>query len=162
VTVAPQRQPQHSDTSQPSVELLAPFAVESWCTKADSSGSMDALLLAFQLQGRLVGLLSAQGCAFELTATEALALVVVGREPTPVSHIARAVGIRPNGASVLVDRLKERRLVRRQRSRRDNRVVRVDVTDAGRATVLANRVADPQHPRSDPWGRKSARRSSHR
>lgn len=101
-------------------------------TVAPPGAGLEALMLTFQLQGRLVGLLSAEGRPHGLNATEVLALVVLAQEATPVSGIARAVGVRPNGASVLVDRLKERRLVRRQRSRRDSRVVTVDLTDVGR------------------------------
>jgi len=145
VTMAPQREPQEFEMPKPSVEILAPLAEPTWSpAEAQIATALEALLLTFQLQGRLAAMLSAEGRAFELTGSEALTLVVVGRAATPVSGIARAVGIRPNGASVLVDRLKERHLVRRQRSRRDNRVVNVDLTDAGRelANVLADRVAD--------------------
>jgi DNA-binding MarR family transcriptional regulator len=105
---------------------------------------LDTLLLTFQAQGRLSNLLAAESRAFNLTPSEALALITLARDSSPVSGIARAVGIRPNGASVLVDRLKERKLVRRQRSRRDNRVVTVDLTDAGReiADALAKKATD--------------------
>jgi DNA-binding MarR family transcriptional regulator len=96
------------------------------------------------VQGQLASLVASESRAFNLTPTEALALITLARDSSPVSGIARAVGIRPNGASVLVDRLRERRLVRRQRSRRDNRVVTVDLTDAGRelATTLTAKAAD--------------------
>ncbi len=105
---------------------------------------LDVLLLVFQVQGRLASLLATESRPFHLTPTEALALITLARDSSPVSGIARAVGIRPNGASVLVDRLRQRRLVRRQRSRRDNRVVTVDLTDAGRelAETLTAKAAD--------------------
>ena len=105
---------------------------------------LDVLLLVFRVQGQLATLLAAESRPFHLTPTEALALITLARDSSPVSGIARAVGIRPNGASVLVDRLRERRLVRRQRSRRDNRVVTVDLTDAGRelAQTLTVKAAD--------------------
>ena len=105
---------------------------------------LDVLLLVFRVQGRLATLLATESRPFHLTPTEALALITLARDSSPVSGIARAVGIRPNGASVLVDRLRERRLVRRQRSRRDNRVVTVDLTDAGRelAETLTEKAAD--------------------
>ena len=104
---------------------------------------VNTLLLTFQAQGRLSNLLAAESRAFDLTPSEALALITLARDSSPVSGIARAVGIRPNGASVLVDRLKERKLVRRTRSRRDNRVVTVDLTDAGReiAEALTKKAA---------------------
>ncbi|MBI5284215.1 MAG: winged helix-turn-helix transcriptional regulator, partial [Chloroflexi bacterium] len=82
-------------------------------------------------------LVGAESRTLGLTPSEALALVALSRDSLPVSGIARAVGIRPNGASVLVDRLRERRLVRRQRSRRDNRVVTVDLSDEGRELTAA-------------------------
>lgn len=66
------------------------------------------------------------------------------REGTaPISRLARTVGIRPNGASVLVERLHARGLVTRTRSTADNRVVRVDLTIEGRdlAGQLASRVS---------------------
>jgi DNA-binding MarR family transcriptional regulator len=109
-----------------------------------ASVPLDVLLLVFQVQGRLASLVAAESRAFNLTATEALALITLARDSSPVSGIARAVGIRPNGASVLVDRLRERRLVRRQRSRRDNRVVTVDLTETGRelAEMLTAKAAD--------------------
>jgi DNA-binding MarR family transcriptional regulator len=109
-----------------------------------ASTPLDVLLLIFRVQGQLASLVASESRAFNLTPTEALALITLARDSSPVSGIARAVGIRPNGASVLVDRLRERRLVRRQRSRRDNRVVTVDLTDAGRelATTLTAKAAD--------------------
>lgn len=111
---------------------------------ASASAPLDVLLLVFQVQGRLASLIATESCAFNLTPTEALALITLARDSSPVSGIARAVGIRPNGASVLVNRLRERRLVRRQRSRRDNRVVTVNLTDQGRelADVLTLKAAD--------------------
>jgi DNA-binding MarR family transcriptional regulator len=111
---------------------------------AQGSVPLDVLLLIFQVQGRLSSLIATESRVFNLTPTEALALITLGRDSSPVSGIARAVGIRPNGASVLVDRLRERRLVRRQRSRRDNRVVTVDLTDTGRelAETLTSKAAD--------------------
>ena len=99
---------------------------------AGHTDALDVLLRVFEAQGRLASMVGAESRAFDLTPSEALALIALTRDSLPVSGIARAVGIRPNGASVLVDRLRERRLVRRQRSRRDNRVVTVDLSDEGR------------------------------
>lgn len=102
------------------------------------------LLLMFHLQGRLSNLLSAESREYDIGPSEAIALVALLDTPTPISGVARAAGIRPNGASVLVDRLLARQLVRRQRSRRDNRVVTVELTDAGRelAVTITNRITD--------------------
>ena len=96
-----------------------------------SARGMDVLLLAFQIHGRLTALLAPECRPLGVTPNEALALMALAREPLPVSGIGRIVGIRPNGASVLVDRLDGRGLVRRTRSRRDNRVVSVELTEAG-------------------------------
>jgi len=99
--------------------------------------ALDVLLRVFEAQGQLAALVGAESRVFSLTPSEALALIALTRDSLPVSGIARAVGIRPNGASVLVDRLRERRLVRRQRSRRDNRVVTVDLSDEGRELTVS-------------------------
>lgn len=99
---------------------------------AARSEALDVLLRIFEAQGKLASRVGVESRMFGLTPSEALALIALTRESLPVSGIARAVGIRPNGASVLVDRLRERHLVRRQRSRRDNRVVTVDLSDEGR------------------------------
>jgi DNA-binding MarR family transcriptional regulator len=93
---------------------------------------LDALLRVAEVHGRFASLVGAESRAFNRTPSEALALIALARGSLAVSGIARVVGIRPNGASVLVDRLRARRLVRRQRSRRDNRVVTVELTDEGR------------------------------
>ena len=102
------------------------------------------LLLMFHVQGRLSNLLGAESREYDIGSSEAIALVALLDTPTPISGVARAAGIRPNGASVLVDRLLARQLVRRQRSRRDNRVVTVELTDAGRelAVTITNRITD--------------------
>ncbi|TAK65798.1 MAG: MarR family transcriptional regulator [Dehalococcoidia bacterium] len=104
---------------------------------AGRTGALDVLLRVFEVQGKLASLVGVESRTFGLTPSEALALIALTRQSLPVSGIARAVGIRPNGASVLVDRLRERRLVRRQRSRRDNRVVTVDLSDEGRELTAA-------------------------
>ena len=106
-------------------------------TFAERAEGLDVLLRVFEAQGALGSLVAAESRVFGLAPSEALALFALTRDSLPVSGIARAVGIRPNGASVLVDRLRERRLVRRQRSRRDNRVVTVDLSDEGRELTAA-------------------------
>ncbi len=116
-------------TAQPE-HLLATSRLAA--VPAALTDAMEVLLRVFEAQGRLASLVGVESRTFGLTPSEALALIALTRDSLPVSGIARAVGIRPNGASVLVDRLRERRLVRRQRSRRDSRVVTVDLTDEGR------------------------------
>jgi DNA-binding MarR family transcriptional regulator len=109
-----------------------------------SARGMDVLLLAFQIHGRLIALLAPECRPLGVTPNEALALIALAREPLPVSGIGRVVGIRPNGASVLVDRLDARGLVRRTRSPRDNRVVSVALTEAGvaLAATLVEKASD--------------------
>jgi DNA-binding MarR family transcriptional regulator len=122
-------------TTQPG-QWLDPALASLAETRVDP---LDVLLRVSEVQGRFTLLVGAESRGFDLTPSEALALIALARGSLPVSGIARAVGIRPNGASVLVDRLRARRLVRRQRSRRDNRVVTVELTDEGH-TVTASVV----------------------
>lgn len=100
------------------------------------SRCVDVLLLASQFHGRLAVLLTPECRPLGLTPNEALALIALAREPLPVSGIGRFVGIRPNGASVLVDRLEGRGLVKRGRTERDSRVVSVELTESGSALAV--------------------------
>ena len=103
---------------------------------------LELALLSSRVQGRVAAILEVAGRDLDLTATESIALLWLSRGSSPVSGVAKAVGLRPNGASVLVERLRARRLVRRQRSRRDQRVVTISLTDAGRsqASTLSERL----------------------
>jgi DNA-binding MarR family transcriptional regulator len=106
--------------------------------------ALDVLHLAFEVQGQLSSLLALEGRDHRLSPSEAVTLLRLAQGPSPVSGVARAAGIRPNGASVLVDRLHSRRLVQRQRDRRDNRVVTVQLTPTGQniASELTRRVGE--------------------
>ncbi len=106
-------------------------AASSIQQSADHAGPVDLALLLFQAQGEFATLLAGDARAEELGPSEVAALLALSRGAAPVSGIARIVGIRPNGASVLVDRLHARGLVTRERSRSDNRVVRVALTPEG-------------------------------
>ncbi len=108
---------------------------------------LDVVRLTFQLQGNISALLASHAREQDLGSSEVIALIALLDGPTPISGVARAAGIRPNGASVLVDRLRTRKLVKRQRSRKDNRVVTVELTDTGRAlaTSLRSRLGDQLH-----------------
>jgi DNA-binding MarR family transcriptional regulator len=119
------------DVATGKVGEVRPLDDEQVDASTASARGMDVLLLAFQIHGRLTALLAPECRPLGVTPNEALALMALAREPLPVSGIGRIVGIRPNGASVLVDRLDGRGLVRRTRSRRDNRVVSVELTEAG-------------------------------
>jgi DNA-binding MarR family transcriptional regulator len=59
-----------------------------------------------------------------------------GTEPT-VSEIAERLQIRHHSVVELIDRLEERRLLRRQRSEQDRRKVLIEVTPEGEATLQA-------------------------
>jgi DNA-binding MarR family transcriptional regulator len=109
-----------------------------------SARGMDVLLLAFQIHGRFSALLAPECRPLGVTPNEAMALMALVRGALPVSGIGRVVGIRPNGASVLVDRLDGRGLVRRTRSRRDNRVVSVELTEEGAslAAILSEKASE--------------------
>ncbi|HLB22851.1 MAG TPA: MarR family transcriptional regulator [Dehalococcoidia bacterium] len=103
--------------------------------RAEERAPVDLALLLFQAQGEFATLLAGDAKAEDLGPSEVAALLALARGPTPVSGVARIVGIRPNGASVLVDRLHARGLVARERSRSDNRVVRVALTADGEETA---------------------------
>jgi DNA-binding MarR family transcriptional regulator len=108
------------------------------------AATLDVLLLAFRLQGQLSSLLAQESKEYGLGPAEAVALIALTRGAEPISGVARASGIRPNGASVLVERLRLRGLVRRERSKRDSRIVTVELTDEGKAAAdkLIERVGD--------------------
>jgi DNA-binding MarR family transcriptional regulator len=108
------------------------------------TATLDVLLLSFRLQGYLSSLLASESKDYGLGPAEAIALIALTRGPVPISGVAKAAGIRPNGASVLVERLRLRQLVQRERSRRDSRVVTVELTEAGKeaAEKLIARVGD--------------------
>lgn len=108
---------------------------------AEAGGSapsaLDFLALSFALHRRLASLVQDASKEFALNPSEALALLCLSRRAEPVSEVARQVGLRPNGASVLISRLSRRHLVRRQRSRRDRRVSVISLTDAGLALAAS-------------------------
>lgn len=108
------------------------------------TAAIDALLLVFRLQGHLAAMVAQECRDDDLGAAEAIALIALTRSPEPISGVAKAAGIRPNGASVLVERLRTRGLVTRERSKRDSRIVTVELTDEGRAVAgkLIERVGD--------------------
>lgn len=124
----------------------APEAAADLRSEADAS--FDALVLTFGLHGRLAATVARQGRPYGLHATQALTLIVLGRAAMPVSSLARVVGMRPNGASMLVSRLAALGLVRCQRSLRDHRVVTVGLTDTGQhvADIITARVAEAARP----------------
>jgi DNA-binding MarR family transcriptional regulator len=93
--------------------------------------SLAFLLLSFQVQRQAVDTLEAHGRDLDLGATEIIALLWLSLGASPVSGVAKAVGLHPNGTSVLIERMRARRLVKRERSRDDRRLAIVSLTTTG-------------------------------
>lgn len=91
---------------------------------------VDDLLALFDGAETAVG---ADGHAADLSAQEARVISVVGRcDCVIMRSIAGAIRLSLSGATSLIDRLVEKKLVRRDRSADDRRVVEVELTDQGR------------------------------
>ena len=99
---------------------------------AHALSPLDFLVMSMAFHGRVTDLIVGVGKKYDLDASETLALHCLTRGPELVSEVAGQVGLRPNGASVLISRLVKRRLVRRQRTRSDRRVALVSLTESGR------------------------------
>ncbi len=66
---------------------------------------------------------------------EVRVLLILGRAgATAMCEIAGAVGLSMSSVTGLVDKLEEKKLVRRERSLDDRRIVRVELTEYGRET----------------------------
>jgi DNA-binding MarR family transcriptional regulator len=109
----------------------------------EQPGQVRVALLLCEAQGEVAAGMASEGREYALGASEVAAMLALREGTAPISRLARTVGIRPNGASVLVERLHARGLVTRTRSTADNRVVRVDLTIEGHdlAGQLASRVS---------------------
>ena len=99
--------------------------------------SLAFLLLSFQVQRQAVDTLEAHGRDLNLAAREIVALLWLSLGASPVSGVAKAVGLHPNGTSVLIERLRARRLVKRERSRGDRRLAIVSLTNNGHSLAAA-------------------------
>ena len=63
-------------------------------------------------------------------------LAEIGRRPgIRVTDVAKSMAVHQSTASNLIERLERDKLVLRQRSRQDQRVVHLSLTEAGRATI---------------------------
>ncbi|MQA12802.1 MAG: MarR family transcriptional regulator [Pseudonocardiaceae bacterium] len=62
-------------------------------------------------------------------------IVLASRGPQRPAHLAEALAVAPSTATRMCDRLVRRRWVRRQRSPRDRRTVRITLTPEGRDLV---------------------------
>lgn len=99
----------------------------------------DAAVSAFLDASRaLIGIAvhSVHAVPGELTVTQyRLLAVVVAQGPLTISDVAGLLGVAQSNATRLCDRLQRLRYLERSRSVDDRRVVRVDVTAAGRDVV---------------------------
>jgi DNA-binding MarR family transcriptional regulator len=85
-------------------------------------------------QFRIVDVASANGPHVELSQQELRLVEFLGdKGPHKMSELAGFLLLAVNSVTTIVDKLEKRRLVRRQRSDEDRRIVRVELTDAGRA-----------------------------
>ena len=87
----------------------------------------------FPCQSHLTDRIEAASKEFGLLPAEVAALLLLSVRRSTVSGVGKAAGIRQNGASILVDRLVSRHLVKRRRKASDRRVVEVEMTDSGRS-----------------------------
>lgn len=79
-----------------------------------------------------------------ISAAQLWALWELQRSPgLNVSDLSRQLSVHPSTASNLLDKLEQGGLIERQRRERDQRIVRVFITDAGRA-LLSGAPAAPQ------------------
>ena len=96
----------------------------------------------FAIRGHLVEIIE-QACRdMDIASTEAVALLHLRNGGMTVSEISRAAGLQRSGGSVLVERLSERRFIKRATDVRDRRVVRVSLTASGNrvASALSERL----------------------
>lgn len=92
-----------------------------------------ALLQGFAYRGRFQLVLDEVGREHDLGTAETVALLFLGVAPANITEISSAIGLRTNGASILVERLRARGLVERRRGGVDRRVAMVVLTEAGRS-----------------------------
>lgn len=78
---------------------------------------------------------------FGLTGAQLWAMRVLASRPHSTGELARALAVHQSSASVLVQRLVKRGLVRRRRDRHDRRIVRLSLSDEGAA--LVGRAPEP-------------------
>lgn len=82
-------------------------------------------------------------------AARSVLALVHAHGPSAHRDLAVALGVAPATVTAVVDGLERRGLVARTRDERDRRVVRVSLTDTGRARLAAADSA-PAHPLPDP------------
>ncbi len=97
----------------------------------DDIGALEIRLLALGLPEETSSLLD-----YDLTLQQMRAFAfVLARGQTPISRLAEALGIRPNVATGIIQRLVDRGLLERREDPDDRRVRLLSVTDQGFALI---------------------------
>ena len=105
-------------------------------TSSPADGLVDELLTASRA---FVGLAvrSIAAAPVDVTVAQHRLLVLLSHGPRSVGDIAEELGVNPSNASRHCDRLQRLGLLARRRSSADGRVVRIELTAAGRRVVDA-------------------------
>jgi DNA-binding MarR family transcriptional regulator len=101
----------------------------------DRSGRIDYVSSELLPQAALLIRLLVRQVGGELSRTEVGVLRTVAGGPRRITELAELEGLAQPTTTVLVQRLEQRGLVRRERRSDDGRVVLVDLTDAGTAAL---------------------------
>jgi DNA-binding MarR family transcriptional regulator len=97
----------------------------------DEIGALEIRLLALGLPEETSSLLD-----YDITLQQMRAFAfVLARGQTPINKVADALGIRPNVATGIIQRLVDRRLIERREDPGDRRVRLLTVTDQGLALI---------------------------
>ncbi|NLC71202.1 MAG: MarR family transcriptional regulator [Desulfuromonadaceae bacterium] len=81
---------------------------------------------------------------FQITGPQLACLLVIrGKTRISVTRLAQAVFLSPGTVVGIVDRLEEKGLVERHRSKEDRRLVEISITDAGKS--LSDKAPSPIH-----------------
>ena len=105
----------------------------------DRSGAVDDLVTALLTASRALVGVSARSLAeieASVTLTQFRMLVVLdGHGPSSLNHLADRLDVSPSTAARMVDRLIERRFVRRRENKANRREVVIDLTSDGQRIV---------------------------
>ncbi len=101
----------------------------------DRSGRIDYVSSELLPQAALLIRLLVRQVGGELSRTEVGVMRTVAGGPRRITELAELEGLAQPTTTVLVQRLEQRGLVRRERRSDDGRVVLVDLTDAGTAAL---------------------------
>ncbi len=97
----------------------------------DEIGALEIRLLALGLPEETSSLLD-----YDITLQQMRAFAfVLARGQTPINKVAEALGIRPNVATGIIQRLVDRGLIERHEDPRDRRIRLLTVTDRGLALI---------------------------